>query len=652
MSFDPDGFHPLRRICQEWIGKINEGIRHREPWLEVAEECEHFFSASTGFLWDPKYKQKFWDKRDGAVQPKFKLTIARAFELVALFGPTLYWRNPQRAAVPRKALDFAWQNYAMLLDPGLQMALQQGALNPAVQEIEDLGRDLRSRLMQEYLNWTPNILKLHSHGELAITQALVAGRGCLWTMPYAPPGSDRVMVGSFFDPVENLIIDPDAETLDTAHWIAKRCIEPAWRVERDRAHLGYQPGSLQRYASMESGTAQGESHGDPLGNMHRAQGKSQDLICYWKVWSRCGAARLKGLLSEAVYDSDEDIRSRLERAAGDYVYLEVANNCPFPLNAPTDFISTATVDQVAQVLSWPVPFWKVDRWPVSALDFYARPKKPWPIAPMAPGLGELKAINILFSHMVNKLWMTMRDFIAFKKSAEEELKKVIEEGKDLSFLPVDVSNSSINEVVEFLQHPPMNRDAFEILQALLEMFDRRVGLTDLLYGLQDTQSRSATDVKIREQMTNVRPEYMASKVEEWMSQVAKAEAVATRYYVTANDVQDLFGPIGAAFWDAQITNQPEGKTLLEIDYRVEASSARRPNRDRDIGNLTAFSQQFGPIIDKYASMTGDVNPLNEMIRRWGEQAEMPVSGIYVPGPPPLPPPPPEGQPQQPQPQAA
>lgn len=636
MAFDDSGHHPLRSIVTAWTGKINKGIKVKQPWTDVSEECENFFSASSNWLWDPKNKQKWWGSAEGGeVQPRFKLTVCRAFELVALFGPTLYWRNPVRTAEVRTFPDI--DPAAFGIDPNFlqqqpdpnnpQMVAQWQQMQQAAQQFQQIqqefaqgepARKLRAELMQRYLNWTPNALSLHSHAELAITQALINGRGVLWTLPYQPPGSQKMIVGSFFDPVENLILDPDAEEVESAWWYAKKCTEPVWKVERDRQ---MKPGTLAKYASLESGNKQGAIAADPLINQHRATGQTQDLMVYWKIWSRCGLARLSELKT--------DLKEQIESVTGDYVFLEVCDGCPFPLNCTEEFLENATNEEVKKAFSWPIPFWKRDRLPFQYLDFYRRPKKPWPIAPLAPGLGELKAIQVLYSHMVNKIWMTQRDFIVYMKSASEEVKKIIEEGRDLSFLPLESINSNISEVIQFLQHPPFNPDSYKMLDSLLQMFDRRVGLTDLLYGIQETQSRSATDVKIREQMTNIRPEYMASKVEEWMCQVAKAEAMATRWYVQGQDVVDLFGRGGAMLWDQFIVNTPVEQVVDEIDYRVEAASAMRPNRARDQGNLSDFIQTFGPLLDNHANQTGDVTPLNNLIQRWGKIAQMDVRDLSM-----------------------
>src|SRR4030067_1681005 len=273
-----NSLHPLKPIVEGWLGKIDKAISFRTPWKDSADECDMFFAGSTGFLWDPKYKNKFWSVDDGAIKPKFQITLAKAFELVAIFGPALYWNSPVRTAYPKKSLEIppevvtaiggqvqqpGMMGQMNLMGPTAQMdpmaMMAQGQASPMMQmvqgqqqnpmammgqmlyqqammqeQVEAPARALRAEMMGRYLNWTPDELRLDYHAELAITQALITGRGLLWTEAYRPPGSQQIMVGSFWQHVHNLLFDPDCKELHDAWWVALRCCEPVWQVERDR----------------------------------------------------------------------------------------------------------------------------------------------------------------------------------------------------------------------------------------------------------------------------------------------------------------------------------------------------------------------------------------------------------------------------------
>lgn len=656
------GPHPFREICEGWIGKIDRAKQAKAPWQMIADECMAFYSAATGFLWDPKYRHKFWDTSTGEVNPKFRLTIARAFELVALFGPTLYWRNPTRVCTPKQfvqagpdvlammlgidweeAMQFQQQAQAAMeqgqqLDPqSLQQLFQIEQIMTQVQGMEKQermefqARTMRASLMEAYLNWTPNELRLHSEAELAITEALVKGRGCLWTEPYFPPESNRVMIGSFRDAPENLLIDPDAETLEDAWWIAKQCVYPIWQVERD---YKLQPGTLAKKGSYESVNSQ-EERGSSLDvKGARERGETQDLITIWKVWSRCGAgARLTGV--------ESTVKERVDEVLGDYVHMVVARGVPFPLNMPTDRMMDAPVEDVQRAFRWPIPYHRDGgkRWPVACLDFYRNPRSPWPIAPLAPGLGELKAVNVFLSHLANHIWMSGRTFIAVLESARESVENVLAKGEDLAFIGLEDLHGDINKVVQFLEHPPVNADVWTIINSLLDMFDRRTGLSELMYGLgprNQGQIRSATDASIRQNNLQVRPDYMAAKVEEWMTEAACREALAVKHEVEGKDVVDVLGPVGAQLWDFFITPVDFERIVRDIEFRLEANSAKKPNRDRDADNLQNSMGWMFPFLQTHYQMTGDAGPAKWFIDLWGKTVEMPTQGLQFQPPPPPP----------------
>ena len=655
-----DGYHPLHPIVDAWLNKIRLAQDHKAPWQDIADQCQQFFAGATGFMWEANYQKK-WLKggEQGEVNPRFKITISKAFELVAIFGPTLYWRNPVRQANPREPVELPPELLAMKMgvtqemvqqvqqggqngqpvDPTLQFRVQQ--FQQQLQQAQQANRQdtevrkMRAELMERYLNWTPSQLRLHRHAELAITEALVKGRGVLWSEPYRPPGSKELMVGSFWETVDNLFIDPDAESIDDAWWIARRWTLPVWKAERK---WGLKKGTLKEAGNLESLNSLGEREGDVIANNHRAMGQTQDLVTGFEVWSRCGVGgRLTEAGTKTIRLESSDLMEKLDRWCGDYCYLVVADGIPFPLNFSSPRLMSSNNEEVQKAFQWPTPHWRDGKWPCAVLDFYPSPRSVWPIPPMAPGLGELIAINVFMSHLTSRIWMSMRDFIAVLESAAEDVEKIIKEGKDLSFLHIkDGDHKNINEVVQFLQHPPTNMDAWKIVEALLEMFERRTGLSEILYAMQKKQERTATGSQIRQQNAQHRPDHMASKVEEWMTDVSLREALTVRWWLKGEDVRQLLGPVGAQLWEEFIVKSPVGRTVHDIDFRVEASSAKKPNLDKDLANIHEGLQMWGPILHAREQQTGDFGPLNWLMDKWGDKSQIDTSGMQSEPPPPQP----------------
>lgn len=621
-----------------WLSKIREAGRAREKHDDVAKQCMNFFSGSVGFMWDSGYASKYMG---GAMSPRFKITLQKAFELVALFGPILYWRNPIRIIKPRKKLDLSPEMFGDPNDPNVQQFFQQMMMQDQQTKV---GERIRNELMSLYLNYTPDEMPnggLASHAEIAITEALVKGRGVLWPHPYKFPGSDRTLTGCFYDTRDNLYIDPDATSLDDAWWIAQRVVEPVWKVEK---RYGLPNGSMANKGQYETATAMAERSTDPFNSMHRAQGKTNDLIAYYKVWSKMGVgSRLTGI--------DSSLKSAFDKVVGDYAYIVVAEGVPHPLNANSDrvFDKSSSDEEVQSMFQWPVPFWRDDRWPFVELDFYRKPGSPYPIAPMEPGLGELTYMNIFMSHLAGRIWSSSRDFIAVLEEARVYVEKELKSGSDLAIIGLPPGlGKNINEIVQFLDQPNINTDAWRIMSEMSNLFERRTGLSELLYGMNPggVQSRTATDIEAKREAVSVRPEYMSGKVEDWMTRAADMEKFCARWFVEGSDVRELVGPIGAELWDQHITTVDPEVIVREMRATVEAGSSRKPNRQRDAQNMQAVLPVMFPELSKHADATGDTNPLNQLLAKWGGTIDQDVQDMFMGPRRPEPPPPEEMQAQQ------
>lgn len=654
IPFD-DTRHALRPIIKMWTKLLDRAHEQKKPFQEVADECMQFFCASAGWMWDKKNKNKFWT---GTVAPRFRMTVAKAFELVALFAPVLAHRNPVRTVTPRRPLELdplIFQQLAqqmglpppmadgpvdpvtgMPMDPAMMLFQQAGQMEQMQAAVDKSRAELLSRI----LNFTPNEMPgdgLQQHNEDAVTEALVKGMGVTWTELWTPPGGGQPLIVQTQDTCDYLLVDPDAEKWEDAWWIARKCIHPIWQVEDEYPAVR---GLLEGKGNLESAASQADTN--EMKDIHRRMGKTNDILVYWKIWSKMGIGeRLSGVKT--------DLKDALREVCGDYCYIVIARDIPFPLNLPTEMLSTSTDDEIAQAVSWPVPYWKDNRWPCSLLSFYKEPRQIWPIAPLKPGLGELKFINTMISHLANRIWTSSRDFWAVLKSASENLRKTLEDGGDQSFIEIEGVHQSIDNVVKILQQPQTNMDVWQILQAVMELFDKRVGLTELLYGLNPgrTQPRSAAEMQVKQASISVRPDYMAQKVEQWMTEQARREGITSRLLLRGQHVANILGQMGAMLWDLHVATDDPELAVREFEYRIEAGSARKPDKNRMVANVTDAMPMFVPVLQGYAQMTGNTQPLNDLIAKWGRAVDEDVSGMLLPPmPPPMPvegnPPPGEG----------
>lgn len=649
--------HPLRPIVTAWLEKIKKAREHKKiQFGDDAAECMRFFNGPYDFMYGKKYASTSAGFRmeEGTDDfslpaPTFQVTFNKVAEAVQLFGPSLYHKNPYRQANPRKLPEMPFGIASAIAQQNFQAQAQQpmqpGQAPPIdpmmMQQIEqqlqftdqlDRAKDVaRASLMEWYLNYTPQETNLKNEARLMVDEGLIKGMGVLWAGEvYQYPGSEQRIIGSFYDTVDNLQLDPDAEQLRDCKWIARRCTHPYWQVERD---YGLPPESLKRYAHAESASAQGETNANPDGEIERRKGTTNDLLTYWKIWSKMGVGgRLTGIQNE--------MRETLEQF-GDFSYIVVCEGCPYPLNLPPQAIDAAGgQEDILSRLEWPTPFWMDDSWPFAAFVPHPVPRQLWPMSHFKPAMGLLKFLNWAYSFIASKMRTTSRDFLAMKKSIGEGLTNKILHGQDMTLLEIEETHGPIDELIKFVQHPQMNMDVWRVIEALTDNFEKATGLSELMYGQSNVQMRSAQEASVKAGQLNVRPDDMASRMEDTMAEVAKLEAIAIRRHVMPQDVAPIAGQTFAFYWGQLVTAQDPYSMAHQIEYAIEAGSTRKPNKDRDQANMTQMMQNFGQMFYLYAGQSGNVTPFNTMMKDWGKANDKDTSG-YMLSPPPPPPPPPE-----------
>lgn len=614
-------------LVKSWLEKVKLAQDHKKPFDDTAAQCMAFFSGSLGFMWQPDFMRQFIG--GNLLTPRFKVTVAKAFEVVALFGPTLYWQNPQRVVKPRKAININPTAIQALGNPQMQMMAQMFQQEQMRRQAEN---GVVSALLESWLNYTPMEQPgggLATHAAQGITEALVKGRACLWPKPYRFPGSGRTITGAFFDSVDNLLIDPDATSIHDARWIAQRVVEPIWLCERN---FNLPAGSLTGYGSHESAHRQGEgSNWDQWTETNRKVGKTYDLITYYKIYSKggvggrlIGPARLGPELTQA-----------LDTVVGDHAYICVAPNVPYPLNAPTERLRTSFDNDVSRMFQWPIAYWLDDKWPVSVLDFYTKPNSAWPIAPMAPGLGELTFINAMMSSLMNKIWNACRVIWAGQKNVNPLVETALMGGGDNIYCKLD----NVEEVQKYLtaiQQPDVNMGVWEMLDRAMMLFDKRVGLSEILYSLNPggVASRSAEDAANKRAFATIRTDYMANQVNNWMTEVADMEKYCARSFIGPQDLQGFYGPTEQMLWQQYIAGQDPELVCREFRATVAANSTRKPDKQRDVQNIEQMMQYFGQTISGWANGTGNPQPINGVMEMWGSAVDQDVSNVLLQPPPP------------------
>ncbi|MCP4507034.1 MAG: hypothetical protein GY826_11665 [Fuerstiella sp.] len=610
-------------LTQIWVERIRAAHESKNRFNKIAKACNDFYESQAGFMWTQK------EYFNGSLpKPKFAITIAKAFEFVSIFGPHLYWQYANRTVMSQRQLKLTPQIFGDMNDPRVQQMAEQIMQQEAQEQaLHNFGNEMMSTV----LNWTQREQPggLVVQGQHAVTESLIKGLGLLWPETYKPPTSEAVYTKNTFDTVNNLFIDPDCKDplWESAGYIMRKHVNPIWQVER---MFGLKRGELDGKGKVESAElrARKEVNQETKGN------ETFDRIEWYEIWSKVGVGpRTKQLNHHMIDMFDENV--------GDYAYLCIAPGVEYPLNAPPQKFygeNPATSEDVKQMFQWrcanfgdPLPAYKDNRWPVARLSYNPILGSPWPLAPLAPGLGELIALNVLTSSYVDQAWTNRQQILAYVKSASSELEQAL--SSDEAFVKVPLNDNihhNINEVMQFLTRPNAQMDQLQAMEVLSQNFNRRVGLSELQYGESKTQVRVAADSRQKAEAISIRPEKMSGDVARFMTEASQLEMFLAAMHMQGRHLTHLLGGFGASQWDQYFSQMPLEQLMREAKTTVEASEVRRPNKERDTANIQALQQFLMPLLQQFAQDTTNTEPINEFIGQVAEAMDMQKAPVQLP----------------------
>jgi hypothetical protein len=507
-----------------------------------------------------------------------------------------------------------------------QQMLQQSSL-------ESEKKTVVGKLMEVYLNYTPYELDLKNQNRMVVDEALIKGAGVWFTELYQPPGSDRVIPGSFHENFNNVVWDPDADKFDDILWIARRRCH-----SRDLVAAKFQLDPEKIKPNAESYEARSGRKKVGYEN-DRRNGRTNDLVTYWEIYSKTG-------FGDRLKDADAKIRGQFD-ALGPYCYIVVADGVDHPLNIKKEMLAeppgpNGLPESLVGNTSWPIPFWKeVNGWPCTLLAWHGKPEYSYPIAPIKPAIGELRFINWAMSFMATKIAISNQTIVAVAKAAEKSLKDQLLEVEDNGFKIVEISESigkDLKEIISIFNMPGVTSDMWNIIKSVAEVFDRRMALTELAYGMSKSAFRSAAEASVKSEQISVRPDDMADILENALSMNARREAFLAGMAVEGSDVAPIMGPMAAQAWDMHVKNTDPDMLLREYDFRIEAGSARKPNPGAKVEQMNAAMQILMPIAQGMMQ-AGDPKLLNTLLKDWGRVMDIDIRAYQLSPPPPPPPPP-------------
>ena len=106
-------------------------------------------------------------------------------------------------------------------------------------------------------------------------------------------------------------------------------------------------GHIESYASRADQSDRGYE-------TKRKSGKTNDLICYWEIYSKTG-------FGDRLKNADKELQGKFD-ALGPNCYIAVAEGVDFPLNLPPALLQepvdeTGIPQNFFMAAQWPIPYW-------------------------------------------------------------------------------------------------------------------------------------------------------------------------------------------------------------------------------------------------------------------------------------------------------
>lgn len=646
--------NPLRQVVATWVKKLKAAQEYKKPFSEDAKEASQFFDGEHNWMWKDAYARGERGYNSSIAPPSFRMQLNKVFELVEIFASVIYHRNPVRTVSVMEHPEIPMSDMGLDVPAG-PMGMptpeqQQLAQVGMMEEQQKMSRKVAARIMEAYLNWTPVELDLKKQARRVVNEAMIKGMGLFWTeLTVIDTSGDESrppirMIGSYYDSVDNLLIDPDFDNPDDMLWCARKCVRPIGEVA---ATYGIPVEDLRKHLDKDENLLGREPRNST--KKSKKVENTNELVTFYKIWSKTG-------MGDRLKDSPKENRGVFD-SIGKYVYLVICEGVQYPLNVPPEVMDEEVDPElgIPQSLlartAWPIPFYAdPNGWPFTPLAFHWKPGYAWPISHIRPAIGELRLLNWAMSFLATRIATSCETMVAVQKAADQTIKDQILAPSEGGFKIVELSEllgRRIEDVMSVFQFPQVTKDLWDIINAVADMFAQRTGLSELVYGYTRSMFRSAAEAQIKNENISVRPDNMANELEDCMSLLARREALAARWLLEPQDVVGVLGPMGATAWAKHVMQRDIVDLTRDFLYRVEAGSARKPNKATRVEQMQMSVQTLGPILSQLVG-AGIVEPFNALISDWADSLDIDPEPYLVPPPPPPeaapPPAPPTGGP--------
>lgn len=511
-------------------------------------------------------------------KPAFEAKVAKMAQAVDIFGPYLYPANPTRKVTPRDGAD--------------PFTIQ------------------RLKRLEQFLNYTPTECDLYTESLYCTNEAIVRGRGVMWT------GLDkrRGLIRSVADSVSNLLKDPDAPTERDVNWKARKRHSPRWEFAQRYKDKGEVIWGLEPDKPRKSE------------DKARSRDHSTEQVCYYDMYCRVGLHH---------YQEGFELIDR-ERAEG------MADD------SPRKYVVSG--NKIIWSGPWDIPWFTDNDWPCTELDLRDCVNSLWPKSPLWPGMCHQRALNWVYGVYMTRMAHSFRKIIGVLEGPDgpalsmEDLGRALEGDGDaghIETVTIKWKGQDGVKLKDLIQEFVFTSgaDEFERFWAVVgREFEESTGMYQILHqGDVGRQMRSKAEVDLKQSSSRTRINYYKEREEKFQSRLARKEALAAMFAQPREVIAKIFGEDAAMEFGeilpAEMANAVDPmtgmklnpfaidfeKAFYEADYTIESGSMRPYTPEQAQDAADAFVNTALP-----ALMTaGMVGPGLMGLQAWAEINRMP-----------------------------
>jgi hypothetical protein len=513
-------------------------------------------------------------------KPMFEAKVAKMAQAVDIFGPYLYPANPTRKVTPRGEVD------------------QFTAV--------------RLKRLEDFLNYTPTETDLYTESMFTTNEAVVRGRGVMWT------GLDRRrgLVHSVADSVDNLLKDPDVKTERDVNWKARKRFSPRWEL-------------AQRYPKMRDVIWGLSPDGNRKSDGKGSRDVSTELVSYQEMYCRVGLHHYK--------EGFELVDQERDQGMAD--------------DSPRKYVVSG--NKIIWSGPWDMPWFRDNDWPCTELDLRDSVNSLWPKSPLWTGICHQRALNWIYGVYMTRMAQSFRKIIGVLEGPDgvplslEDLDKALYGDGDQGNIQVVTIKWKGQEGVQLkniMQELVMTSGAQEFeqfWQVVGREFEEATGLYQVLHeGDVGRQMRSKAEVDLKQESSRTRINFYKERVEKFQSKLARKEAIAAMFLQPRDVLAKIWGPQAAMEFGTIMSAQdveeqkqaalagvpgadPYGidfeKVFYEADYSIESGSMRTKTPEQAQDAMQGAMTNILPVLQQMG-MTG---PIVALLKGWAKVNQLP-----------------------------